>query len=99
MASSHLICGITPGCTVEFTYDGETFSGYEGEGISAALMRAGILGTRLTRRSLEKRGYYCGMGVCWECMVEVVGEGFVRGCQYPVREGLTVRSPVEREDL
>jgi len=41
------------------------------------------------------------MGVCWECAVEVEGLGTVRGCMFPVREGLVVRSPSVRsgEDL
>ena len=96
MASAHLIPGIAPGRTVEFTYNDEKLSVREGEGIAAALMRAGIFGTRVTSRRSESRGYYCGMGVCWECMVEVVGEGFVRGCQYPVCAGLVVRSTTAR---
>lgn len=101
MRDARLIPGIAPGATVGFTFNGEAMEGYEGEGVAAALMRAGIRATRATTRRGEPRGYYCGMGVCWECAVEVEGLGTVRGCMFPVREGLVVRSPSVRsgEDL
>lgn len=101
MRNARLIPGITPGVTVVFSFNGELLDGYEGEGLAAALMRAGIRATRMTARDNEPRGYYCGMGVCWECAVEVEGLGTVRGCMFPVREGLVVRSARVRpeEDL
>lgn len=101
MAKAKLIHGIVPGNAVEFTFNEGIISGFDGEGIAAALLRNGKAGTRVTSRASEKRGYYCGMGICWECVVEVVGDGFVRGCQYPVQAGLVVRSAKVRavEDL
>ncbi|HEY6630376.1 MAG TPA: (2Fe-2S)-binding protein [Rhizobiaceae bacterium] len=101
MRNARLIPGIAPGTAVSFTFNGQTVDGYVGEGVAAALMRAGIRGTRTTARQPEPRGYYCGMGVCWECTVEVEGMGTVRGCMFPVQEGLVVRSPSVRseEDL
>lgn len=101
MRSAQPIAGIVPGATVGFTFNGAAMEGFEGEGLAAALMRAGIRATRTTAGRGEPRGYYCGMGVCWECTVEVEGIGTVRGCMFPVREGLVVRSPSARpiEDL
>lgn len=101
MRSARLIGGIVPGPTVGFSFNGAAVEGFEGEGLAAALMRAGIRATRTTAGGGEPRGYYCGMGVCWECTVEVEGIGMVRGCMFPVREGLVVRSPSVRpgEDL
>jgi sarcosine oxidase subunit alpha len=101
MPNARLITGISPGRSVCFTYEGQRLEGYEGEGIAAALLRAGIARTRMAPRTGEPRGYYCGMGLCWECVLDVAGEGSVRGCLYPVREGLVVRAAVARpeEDL
>jgi hypothetical protein len=101
MSGARMIAGIVGAKPCEFVFDGRIVPGFEGEGVAAALLRAGIRGTRVTSRLHEARGYYCGMGICWECVVEIPGEGFFRGCQYPVRDGLVVlpassRSP---EDL
>lgn len=98
MREAKLISGVVPGSTVDFTYNGTPVTGHQEEGIAAALMRAGVQGTRVTDKLEQARGYFCGMGVCWECVVEVAGEGFVKGCQYPVRAGLVVRSASTTED-
>jgi hypothetical protein len=91
-----LIAGIEPGRSVRFVYEGQEVAGFEGEGVAAALLRAGIAGTRASARFGESRGYYCGMGICWDCVLGVEGEGTVRGCLYPVRDGLVVRAAVAR---
>ena len=96
MRSARLIAGIQPGTPVTFEFNGEPVTGFAGEGLAAALMRAGIRATRTTRHHVEPRGYYCGMGVCWECAVEVDGLVVVRGCSYPVSDGLVARSPAVR---
>ena len=44
------------GPLVEFTMDGKTMTGYEGEPIAAALRAAGILQHRRTRKTGEARG-------------------------------------------
>jgi predicted molibdopterin-dependent oxidoreductase YjgC len=56
-------------------------------------MRAGIIGVRTTPRRQELRGYYCGMGICWECAVAVEGVGIVRSCMFPASDGLVVQAP------
>ncbi|MDW6023217.1 (2Fe-2S)-binding protein [Mesorhizobium sp. BAC0120] len=38
---------------------------------------------------LQPRGLYCGMGVCFECLVMVDGRP-ERACITPVREGMAV---------
>ncbi len=93
MPEMKLIPGVRPTTqTVGFLFDGAVVQGFEGEAIVSALLRAGISRQRLTRKGRAPRAYYCGMGLCWECAVKVEGEGVVRGCLYPVREGLSVRT-------
>jgi hypothetical protein len=70
--------------------DGEELDAYEGESIAAALLAAGRRTTRWTERTGEPRGYFCGMGVCHDCLVEVDGQPGVRACMTPVRDGLRV---------
>lgn len=44
---------------------------------------------RRSPKLAEPRGLYCGMGVCFECMVIADGSP-VRACITPVREGMSV---------
>lgn len=85
------IDGVDPsGQSVNFTFEGKEYSGYPGESIASALMRAGVQTLRRTRTSSAARGYFCGMGICWECAVHVQGRGVVRSCGEAVDEGLVI---------
>jgi len=46
------------------------------------------------RRSVsgDARAPLCGMGVCFECRVQVDGVAHVRACMTPVSEGMQVRT-------
>lgn len=94
MPKARDIVGIDRGQVVSFSFNGRTVHGHAGESIAAALLRAGITGTRRTASRDQPRGYYCGMGVCWECVIEVVGMGTVRSCMQPVAEGLVARTAI-----
>ena len=76
---------------VVITYEGTTLPAYAGESVAAALLRAGVTAFRRTAKMGAARGYYCGMGVCFECLVEVDGVGGLRACRTEVRMGMTVR--------
>ncbi len=45
---------------------------------------------RLTRRRAEPRGLFCGMGVCFDCLVTVDGRPGVRACMTPVVDGIRI---------
>lgn len=90
-AAAKRIKGIEASILAAFTFDGVPVSGFIGESIAAALLRAGYAATRLTQKQREQRGYYCGMGVCWECVVLVAGVGQVRACLFPVRSNMIVQ--------
>ena len=54
---------------------------------------AALLGLDLPfRRSVsgERRAPVCGMGVCFECRVNIDGHAQQRACQVTVREGMRV---------
>ena len=68
----------------------------EGETLAAALTAAGIAALR-TSRSGDGRGIFCGMGVCYECLVTVDGRRAQRACMTRVRDGMEVS--VHRDDL
>ena len=80
------------GRTLNLLVDDRSVVAYEGESIAAALFAAGVRITRWTARAGEPRGYFCGMGVCQDCLVTVDGAPNVRACMTPVRDGLRVET-------
>lgn len=86
----HPILSFKKGKKVQFTFDGKSLHGFEGEPIAAALHAAGI---RLLRHSPHKnrpRGFFCAIGRCSSCMMEVDGEVNTMTCITPLAEGMTV---------
>lgn len=81
------------GARVVFLFDGREIVAWEGESIAAALLAAGVRSFRLTDRDRAPRSYFCGMGVCHDCLMTVDGEPGVRTCLTPVRPGLRVETP------
>lgn len=79
------------GRPVVISYDGTALPAVEGESIAAALAAGGIKALRHTRDG-QRRGLYCGMGACQECLVTVDGQASQRACMTKVRDGQVVRS-------
>jgi D-hydroxyproline dehydrogenase subunit gamma len=86
----HLEHGLERGEAVELMVDGRPVIGHEGESIAAVLFAEGHLATRTTRGGAP-RGVFCGMGVCFDCLVVVDGIPNTRACVTWVREGMDVR--------
>jgi predicted molibdopterin-dependent oxidoreductase YjgC len=83
---------VPEGRIVRWTFDGEEVRAFEGQTIAAALLAAGRRIWRYTSRRREPRGLFCGMGICFDCLVRVEGRPNVRACQTPVREGMRVET-------
>lgn len=79
------------GPVVSFSFDGELITSFAGETVAAALLAADRRVLRQTARTGAPRGLFCGMGVCFDCVVRVDGES-LRACMVPVREGMVVTS-------
>ena len=60
--------------------------------IAAALINAGITSFRYTQRNHEKRGIFCAIGRCTDCMMIVDGIPNTRTCVTPVRDGMQVQT-------
>jgi D-hydroxyproline dehydrogenase subunit gamma len=82
--------GISRGRRVGLVVDGEVVPAFEGESVAAALLAAGQRGLRATPRRGDRRGMYCGIGLCFECVMVVDGQSGVRACLTPVREGMRI---------
>jgi predicted molibdopterin-dependent oxidoreductase YjgC len=83
--------GVGRGRAFAITFDGAELPAYEGETVLAVLWAAGIRGLRVTARTHQPRGFFCGMGVCFDCLVSVDGRVGVRACMEPARPGMAVR--------
>jgi glycine/D-amino acid oxidase-like deaminating enzyme len=76
---------------VRIRFDGAEIEALPGETIAAALAAADIVAVRRSR-SGAPRGPYCGMGVCFDCLVTVDGRPNQRACLTKVAPGMDVRS-------
>ena len=57
--------------------------------VAAALLDAGVTRFRASVRG-EPRAPLCGMGVCYECRVDIDGQPHRRACMVRVRDGMVV---------
>lgn len=78
--------------TVTIYCDGVPIQALEGEPVAAALMNAGIRSFRLTEKRKEKRGIFCAIGRCTDCMMIVDGIPNTRTCVTRVHDGMRVRT-------
>ncbi|MFD5777369.1 (2Fe-2S)-binding protein [Streptomyces fungicidicus] len=74
----------------EIVVDGEPLSFVEGQTVAAALVAAGRVAWRTTRVGRRPRGVFCGIGVCFDCLVTLDGARGQRACLVPARPGMTV---------
>lgn len=90
MRRAPLPAGVRRGDPVRMTVDGEPLDAHLGETVAAALIARGDRALRHTRQGAA-RGLYCGMGVCFECLVIVDGVPNTRACMTWVRDGMEIR--------
>jgi hypothetical protein len=89
---------IDRGREVQIVVDGAAVAAFEGESVAAALLAAGRRGLRVASRRGEPRGMYCGIGLCFECVMTVDEGRRVRTCLTPVRDGMRVGTPQRIDD-
>ncbi|KDQ65631.1 (2Fe-2S)-binding protein [Streptomyces halstedii] len=73
-----------------FTVDGEPLPFVPGQTLAAALVASGRVAWRTTRGGRRPRGIFCGIGVCYDCLVTVDGTGGQRACLVQARAGMAV---------
>lgn len=88
--SSSLLPEVDRGRPIQIVVDGQPVTAYEGETVATALLAEGRWHFRHTPRLKQPRGLYCGMGVCFECLVSVDGVHAVRACLTPVVDGMRI---------
>ena len=91
--SHHPILGSEkPRKTVIIHVNGQPIEAKEGEPIASALIAAGIMTFRTTRVLQEPRGYFCGIGLCSDCMMTVNDIPNIRTCITQVQEGMSIET-------
>jgi aerobic-type carbon monoxide dehydrogenase small subunit (CoxS/CutS family) len=73
-----------------FAFDGSPVSFRDGQTVGAALVAQGTLSWRTTRVEGRPRGLFCGIGICFDCLVTVDGVPNQRACLVRARDGLEV---------
>ena len=71
---------------ISFTLDGERIDALEGQTIAGALLATGRTSWRSTTEG-EPRGVFCGIGVCFDCIVTVGEARDVRACMRRAQDG------------
>jgi D-hydroxyproline dehydrogenase subunit gamma len=87
--------GVERGPELEVFLDGRPARAFAGETVATVLIAEEGLRTRLTA-SGAPRGIYCGMGVCFDCLVVVDGVPNTRACTTLVADGMTIERQVGR---
>lgn len=87
--------------SASFDFDGMAVPFQPGQSVGAALLAAGVRSWSTTRRERRPRGIFCGIGVCFDCLVTVDGTPNVRACLVRAEPGLVVRTQkgASRADL
>ena len=84
------------GQAVTITVDGTPVKAYQGETIAGALLANGWRAWRRTEGG-QPRGLFCGMGICFDCLLAVDGVANVRACITPVVDGMVVETEGPKE--
>ncbi len=81
-----------PAASVRLTVDGRPVMAGATDSVAAALLASGTTTLRRTPASGAPRGLYCGMGVCFDCLVTIDGLPNQQACLTPVRDGMVVET-------
>lgn len=77
---------------IAYTFDGVTLFAIRGQSIAAAMISHDNRITRNTRIGGSPRGIFCGIGSCFECLVEVNGLPNQRACITEVCDGMKIET-------
>ena len=86
---------IKRGKNLEVTINGKKVQAFEGELVSTVLMEEGLSVFHRKEKTDRPSGLYCGMGVCYECLVRVDGVDNVRACQTLVQDQMVIETRPE----
>jgi predicted molibdopterin-dependent oxidoreductase YjgC len=77
---------------LRLSFDGQPVTARSGQSAGAALTAAGIRSWRTTRTGQRPRGLFCGIGICYDCLITVDGVPDQRACLVPATDGMRLTS-------
>jgi hypothetical protein len=80
------------GPPITLTFDGRPVAAVVGDSVGSALTRAGVRSWRTTRHEGRPRGLFCGIGICYDCLLTVDGAANQRACLVPAVDGMELQS-------
>jgi aerobic-type carbon monoxide dehydrogenase small subunit (CoxS/CutS family) len=83
---------------IEFTFDGKKIDAITGQSVAAALLAANQRALRKTRFNNNERGVFCGIGVCFDCLVVIDGVTNQRSCLIEAKPGMQVQTQVGSDE-
>ena len=78
--------------TIHLTLDGRELTARAGQSVGAALTQAGIRSWRRTRHGGRPRGLFCGIGICYDCLITADGVPNLRACLLLASDGMQLTS-------
>ncbi len=95
------ISSVVRGRQIRLKVDGKSVKAFEGETVHAALTAAGIRRLKNSKSNLLKlnhselnraRGVFCGMGICYECLVTINHIPDQRACMTLVKDQMEIHT-------
>jgi predicted molibdopterin-dependent oxidoreductase YjgC len=77
---------------IALSVNGQFVEAYAGESVSTVLLTAGHLVFQQDAEPHLPRSLFCGMGVCYNCMVTIDGVPNMRACITPVAAGMVIET-------
>jgi sarcosine oxidase subunit alpha len=84
------IASVKRGPKITIFVNGRKCPAYRGESVHAALFAAGYRVLRKTPKHRQARGLFCGMGVCYDCLVTINGMPNQRACMTLVQDRMEI---------
>ena len=82
---------------LKLTFNGTPLPARPGQTVGAALTDAGVKSWRSTRGAGKPRGLFCGIGVCFDCLLTVNGMPNQRACLVPAQDGMCLETGGENQ--
>lgn len=94
--TDHPILSFEATAPVPFTFDGQPMVGRQGDTVASALFANGVKVLGRHPQTGRPRGFYCAIGNCSSCLMNVDGRSNVRTCVEPLRPGMVVKTQTDR---
>lgn len=83
---------------LSLSLDGAPIDARLGQTVGAALTEAGIRSWRATRKHGRPRGLFCGIGICFDCLIVVDGVPNQRACLVLARDGMRLETTAHESE-